>query len=404
MTKYRILFTSYGASHVNMVMPVMRALRQRGDVDLRILALTTAHAVAESAGFGPVGFRDLWRPGDDTARRHGRRLAAGMDANLVRLAESEAYLGLSYAELEADAGEQLAEKEFAEKGRAAFLPVRTVGRLIDDWKPDLVVTTNSPRAERAMILAAGLRGVPSLAMGDLFLDFEWQWMADNGFATRVTVLGESVRRHLITKGRSPATIAVTGNPALDHLVSETAVASGTALRSRLGWQERSIIAWTLPAVTAGDTRIAPVADKLDILQAMLDRDANLRIILRAHPNQRMDFGRLDDRYHVSPREESVHAVIHAADVLFTEFSMVGLEAALAGKPVVTNSADDAIPYGPLGLSTDIATIADLDAALTTALRDRPEPRLDLLGAPPTGTATANVIKEIDRLLLRQRAD
>ncbi|MDF1721076.1 MAG: hypothetical protein P1U65_10410 [Minwuia sp.] len=30
MTKYRILFASYGAGHINTLMPVMRALRQRG--------------------------------------------------------------------------------------------------------------------------------------------------------------------------------------------------------------------------------------------------------------------------------------------------------------------------------------------------------------------------------------
>lgn len=404
MTKYRILFTSYGASHINMLMPIMRALRKRGDVVMRILALTTAHAVARAEDFDTIGFADLWQTGDDTARAHGRRMAAGLDGQLVTIAESEAYLGLSYAELEAEAGIERANQLYAEQGRGAFLPIHTVGRAIDDWHPDMVVTTNSPRAERAMVLAAGRRGIPALALGDMFLDFEWQWMADNAFATRVAVLGESVRRHLIAKGRTPETIAVTGNPALDRLVGPEAIAGGKALRERLGWQERSVIAWTLPAVTPGDTRIAPVPDKLAILNGMLDRDPDLRIILRAHPNQQIDFGDLGDRFHISPRQESVHAVIHAADVLFTEFSMVGLEAALAGKPVVTNSSDDAIPYGPLGLSRDIETIAELDDALTVALRDRPPPRLDLLGAPPTGTATSNVIVEIDRLLQQAGTD
>ncbi len=398
MKKYRILFSSYGASHINMLMPVMRALRARGDVEVRILALTTAYAVARAEGFDTIGFADLWRDGDDVARAHGRRMAQGLDGQLVTIAESEAYLGLSYAELEAEAGVEGARQSYADQGRAAFLPVATVGRAIDDWQPHLVVTTNSPRAERALIMAAGQRGIPALALGDMFLGFEWQWMADNDFATRVAVLGESVRKHLVEKGRDPDTIAVTGNPAFDRLVGDDAVAGCKALRKRVGWQDRSGIAWTLPAVSPGDTRIAPVPDKLAILQRMVDRDPDLRIILRCHPNQNLDFGDLGDRFYVSPRDESVHAVIHAVDVLFTEFSMVGLEAALAGKPVVTNSSDDTIPYGPLGLTRDIGTIAELDDALTTALRDRPPPRHDLLGAPPTGTATANVIAEIDGLL------
>lgn len=402
MKKPRILFASYGASHINMLMPVMRELRRRGNTDIRILALTTAYAVAANEGFDAVGFKDLWRRGDNVALAHGKRLAKGLDGELVTHDESEAYLGLNYAELEATTGVNGARELYAAKGRAIFLPVQTVGRLIDDWRPDLVVTTSAPRAERALIVAAGRRNIPALALGDMFLGFEWQWMADNNFASRVTVLGESVRQHLIEKGRDPETVVVVGNPAFDGLVSDEALASGLLLRESLGWQDKSIIAWTLPAVSPGDTRIAPIPDKLAILKAMLDRDPGLRLILRAHPNQQIDFGPHDPRIHISPRQESVHAVIHAADVLFTEFSMVGMEAALAGKPVVTNSTDDTIPYGRLGLTQDIATIAELDATLTRALRERSAPRLDLLGAPPTGTATANVVGEIERLLAPAR--
>ncbi|MDF1734455.1 MAG: hypothetical protein P1U37_04160 [Minwuia sp.] len=402
MTQSRILFASYGASHINMQMPVMRALRRRGNIDVRILALTTAYSVAVAEGFDTIGFRDLLQPGDDIARAHGKRLAAGLDGGLVSVEESEAYLGLNYAELEASLGPARAAATYAENGRAAFLPIQTVGRAIDEWQPDLVVTTSAPRAERSMILAAGQRGIPALALGDMFLGFEWRWMADNAFGTRVTVLGESVRRHLIEKGRDPGSVAVVGNPAFDRLVSAETIASGQLLRERLGWQDNSVIAWTLPAVNPGDTRIAPIPDKLAILKSMLDRDPDLRLILRCHPNQKIDFGPLDHRFHVSPRQESVHAVIHAVDVLFTEFSMVGMEAALAGKPVVTNSTDDAIPYGSLGLTQNIDTIAELDETLIRVLRDRPTPRLDLLGAPPTGTATDNVLGEIDLLLSSRR--
>ena len=83
MTKHRILFASYGASHINMLMPVMRALRLRGDVSIRILALTTAHAVATKEGFETIGFTDLWQDGDEAARAHGKRLAEGLDGQLV---------------------------------------------------------------------------------------------------------------------------------------------------------------------------------------------------------------------------------------------------------------------------------------------------------------------------------
>ena len=56
----KVLFTCYGGGHVEMVLPVMRALRaQVPGVEARILALTTAAGVAQRAGEQPLGFRDF---------------------------------------------------------------------------------------------------------------------------------------------------------------------------------------------------------------------------------------------------------------------------------------------------------------------------------------------------------
>lgn len=398
----RILFAAYGASHVNMLVPVMRKLARRGDIEQRILALTTARAVAEKEGFDCIGYADLLSQADGEARHHGERLAAGLDHSLIPPEESIAYLGLSYAELEVDHGPEEAARLFEQEGRQCFLPVRTMERLLARERPDLVVTTNSPRSEQALVLASGRRGVPAFPLGDLFLEPEWRWMSGPGYGVRVGVLGEWVKRLLIEKGRPANEIVVVGNPALDHLTTPEAVESGRALRRRLGWEDRRVIAWALPFVRAGDTRIAPVQDKLQVLRGMSRKDPDLRFIVRAHPNQKPEFGDLPDTFHESPRTDPVHAVIHAADVVLTEFSMVGFEAAMADKPLVTIGSHGTVPYGELGLSLEIARVDQLESALLETMRRRPSPRMDILGAPPLGTATDRVIAEIDDLLERYR--
>lgn len=393
-----VLFAAYGASHMNMLIPVMERLSERADIDQSILALTTARPVAEQSGFRCVGFSDLLTDNDDQAIEMGRKLAAELGHQLVTDDESVAYMGLSYAKLVAGHGTEGAAELYQVRGRQCFLPIKTVGHLLDRMQPDLVVTTNSPRAEQALVAAAGERDIPAFPIGDLFLNSECPWMSRNGFGTRVGVLAEWVQQHLIDKGRNPEDIVVVGNLALDRLGSAADIFSGKRLRANLGWQDKTVIAWDLPFERAGDTRIAPIEQKMAILKQMAAAYPRLRFFVRAHPNQKIDFGDFPTAFRESPRKQDILAVIHAADIVLTEFSMVGFEAALAGKPVVTIGASSTVPYAELGLSRQVIDLSDLEAALKQVIVDRPSPRLDLLGAPPLGQSTDLVIAQIDELL------
>jgi hypothetical protein len=87
--------------------------------------------------------------------RWGSSLMQGLGGPVADPQETVAYLGLSMADLIADVGPEEAELAYRQFGRQAFLPVRTLDRILRQVAPDLVVCTNSPRAERAAVLAAG---------------------------------------------------------------------------------------------------------------------------------------------------------------------------------------------------------------------------------------------------------
>lgn len=400
MPKSRILFAAYGASHIRTLLPVITSLQSREDVQVKVLALTTARATAENAGCETVGFADLWRDGDDRARELGAELAKDMDTAIVAHEESVAYMGLSYAELERREGIEVASELFAAKGRGAFLPIDTVGRLLDDFRPDLVVATNSPRAERASIEAAGKRGIASLALGDLFVMESWPWMARNGYATRIAVLGEWVKRRLISKGRDADDIVVTGNPGLDHLAAAHNIEAGKRLRQAFGWQDRRVLTWALASIRPSDEALVSVAAKVELLKRMTNRDTALRVVIRPHPNQQLDFGELNSSFRISGRDEDIVSLVHASDMVMTEFSMVGFEAALLGKPVVAIGRSGQLPYQELGLAREVSDLMNLEAALQEAADMQLQPRMDLLGAPPLGESTGRVIAEIEDLLSR----
>ncbi|MEC9347195.1 MAG: UDP-glycosyltransferase [Pseudomonadota bacterium] len=395
----RLLFAAYGGGHIRMLMPVLEHLRRRGDCDLHVLALTTARPVVEAAGFRALGFRDIAGPGDAAALEKGRELAMALgQGQIVDMAESAAYLGLSWQELERDLGPEQARARYAAVGRGAFFPLATMHRLLAKLDPDLVVATNSPRAERALVEAADARNIPALCLGDLFLDFEWEWVAKPGFGRRVGVMSESVRQHLIDCGRPAGEIVVTGNPAFDRLGDPAVREAGLALRTALGWTDNPVVAWGMPHIPPGDTRIALPGPTLAALRALSAARPDLRFIVRPHPNNTDRLDELPPAFRLSPREEDVHAVIHACDLLVTEISTVGLEAVLAGKPVITINSRAVIPYAELGITREIDHAGQLADAIVDELA-RPTPgRLDRLGAPPVGKATPNVIALIDSLL------
>lgn len=399
----RILFAAYGGGHIGMLLPVLDALRDRTDIDCKVLALTTAARAVSDAAYEPLGFHDFIEQGDGPALEIGRRLAAELGGNqIIPLDHTIAYMGLSYRDMIDRHGEVEAARLYAEKGRWYFHPYPTISRILKRIVPDLIVTTNAPRAERALVEAASDQGIPALCLGDLFLDFEWEWCALPGFGDYIGVMSQSVRQHLIEKGRPAEEIVVTGNPAFDCISDTEVIEAGAAIRAAAGWDENPVIMWAMPAIPPGDKRIAPVGPTLAAMKALSERRPDLRFILRPHPNVTENLEGFTDQFRISHRFENVHSVIHASDLVVTEFSTVGLEGALAGKPVISIASKNIIPYEELGITYEIDHAGQLGDAIEHVLANGNATRLDLLGAPEPGEATGNVVRLIDQMLGESR--
>lgn len=403
----RVLFVCYGGGHVAMVLPVAQAMREAG-AEVLVMALTTAYARAQAAGLPVIGFRDLVDPvADAEALAWGRELAGQMAASdVVAPEETIAYLGLSFADLaERCGGEAAARAEYGRQGRHAFLPRGPMRRLMDRWRPDVVVATNSPRAERAAIEVAGERGIPSVCMVDLFATQESAWIGRPGYASRVCVLSPFVRERLVACGRAGDEIVVTGNPAFDRLAAPELALRAMAWRQDKGLpDDAKVILWASqdePAVhpfsgKQGDPSLPRQIDR--VLLDALQRHENWFLVIRHHPSEQVEKQPLPSRAAYSPREEDLAVVLNAADVVVIMSSTVGLEAALVGRPVLAvemSVASQDVPFVDMGIALGVNSLESIESGvaglvMTGSVGDRGDN-----GIPRVGTATRNVVRVIE---------
>lgn len=406
----KALFVCYGAGHVEMCLPVLRALRSaRPGCETVLLALTTAFPAAREAGESPLGYRDLIEGArGERALAYGRELMAGSAPHPgVAAEETAAYLGLNFMEWVDAHGEAAARRRWTETGRQGFLPVQLLAGLLQRLVPDVVVTTNSPRSEQAAIEAAALLGIPSLSMVDLFALPGDPYLRRTVHADRITVLAESTRANLMAAGVEPQRIVVTGNPALDSLSLPSSIEEGGRWRAARGWTgTANVVLWAghkepadaQPAAWAGTGLGRAVQQRL---VQWLEADGSAHLAVRYHPNEWNEFAAPPPhpRIHWSqPDREPLLPVLMAADTVVVQATTVGVQAHAAGKrllglscsPLVRRSGMD---YGALGLGE---AVASLDALVPALQRAAPPGRRPVPAGPPAAPQIASMILALSR--------
>jgi hypothetical protein len=397
----KVLFVAYGSGHIKMVIPLAQALAASGKARPVVLALTTAAPVARAAGLDVIQFRDFVTDDDEAALQWGQQLLQGLGGVVADPQETAAYLGLSMADLIADVGPEQAGLAYRQFGRQAFLPVRTLHRILRQVAPDLVVCTNSPRAERAAVLAARQLGIPSICVVDLFAIDEVKWIGEPDYADQVCVLNEEVRQFLVTAGRSEGQVVVTGNPGFDALNAPAALAQGRQIREQRGWLDRRVILWPTqvePAFHPFDGRpgdpTLPERALAAVLQWVLSR-TDCVLCIRPRAGEDLPVVPADPRIVLTGQDWPLAALLHATDLVVTLTSTVGLEGHLAGCrliQVLGSVFDQAMPLASYGIADAAVQMDAIPQALDHWVG---APRLAI---QEQATATQQVLAVIGRFL------
>ncbi len=401
MIKKKIVFVTYGAGHVNMLVPIIKKLQKKRHLELIVLGLTTAGITLKKNKIPYIGFKDLLEVKDKGAVKWGERLAEPYSSSsLVPYDESVAYMGLSYVELEVRYGVDEASALYQEKGRQAFFPVSIMERFLSNESPDLVVATNAPRSEQAAITAAGNLGIKSICLVDLFALQEVQWIGQSGYANKVCVLSNVVKQTLIDAGRLSEEIVVTGNPVFDQLLEYKELSS--YWRKKKGWIDNlKVILWASqiepekhPFTDRQGNPGLPREIELEFINLMT-KHPDWYLVIRAHPNEEISYDNLPENIRLSDyTDEDLYGLIASVDLVVTMTSTLGLEAALLGKPLVTIDmsifTDDA-PYSKMGISKGVSSLHKLENTLLSVFS---EERLFTECLPEIGDATDKILSVI----------
>lgn len=317
---------SYGGGHVNLMMPVYERLAAENDVVF--LGLSIAAVRLDERG---IPYRNYSSYAgailDDDARRFGKELADlwHVEGKVPR-EESEAYLGACMRDLVLEHGEVKARKLLEQLGRKAFVPVYTARRIIEAERPDVIVTTNSPRTERALTLAGNAMGIPTVNIHD-HLGFEKRHMLE---ADRVAVMCPITRDNLVRTGHDPRRIVITGQPAFDAILLELASFDRADLCRRHGLDPAGRY------VLLGSQKQFTEAMLADIF-ARVGNIERHTLLVKPHPGEDYAmYERLMPRFpHVRLiTDVNIRELIFVSEAMIALWSTVALEAVLMQKPLV----------------------------------------------------------------------
>lgn len=383
-----ILFVTYGGGHAHMVAPVVHELRktkahENGDIAIHVLGLSAAKGILKRADIESFGFKNyLDKDKDADAISWGEELAKThhVQSSGIELADSIAYLGLSYKDLVIRLGEEEAERLLQKEARRAFYPLTIMERIFDYIKPDFVIATNSPRSEAAAIATANKRGIDNLIMTDLFAG----WVNYPLKAKHITFINEFAKNGFAADSlvdEESSQLYYTGNPAFDAIIKLPKNKDGQWMAKHFPQisGKKIILHADMPAYWDTEKKCSHFksdAETLEELNACYHAAAKNGAVylIRPHPSQ--DHGLYnkwlegkDGAYLAADCD--LHELLRNIDLLIARSTTVGLEAATMQKRIVQLDSDfhSDLPLAKMGVAWGVNSYDELADTIKNALSD-----------------------------------
>jgi hypothetical protein len=395
----KIIFVTYGGGHVNMLVPIIKELQKKDNLKLVVLGLTTAGLVLKKNNIPYIGFKDLLEFDNHYARKLGVKLVNKDSLHpSILYEEAVAYIGLSYVDLENEFGNKKAAELYKEQGRQIFNPFFTMRKFLHKESPDLLIATNSPRAESAAFSAAKDLGIPSICLVDLFALREAKRIGVAGYASKICVLSQVVKDTLVKLGGFEKDIIVTGNSAFDALLEYRD--RSAYFKEKFNFNRyHKVILWISQQEPVFDFNSGRRGDSLlprkveKELIGIAKKNPYWKIIFRQHPNEMVNYDYLPENILISNPKVQLPELLSAVDVVVTMTSTVGLEAIILDKQLITIDLSifkEYMPYSKMGLSYGINDLGKLEDAILSVTTNRIKEKSTLC----FGSATNNILSII----------
>ena len=357
--KKKIYFVTYGGGHVDIIDLVTEELIKNNNIEVKILALTTAYnniidKYSERIVKSVLDYSFLFEDILEKVNEFGTFLLKENYNEESKISKKEIviYLGISFFYLVEDHGYDEAIKIYNNKKRQAFLPTKFLEKILKYEKTDVVIATTSPRFEYAAILAGNILNIQTIQILDLF-DHTYPLP----IAKHIVVMNESVKKGLIKQGLINNNYHILGQPAIENtrnIVKKIDIHESIK-KLNINNDNKFILLATQRFISVNkENEIVKFNDydlTYDILFPLLEKISNiynLNIIIRLHPNENMnDYNKYFNRFKFLNYTNdilSLEECLAISDMIIVESSTVALKAIACEKKVFTYKQNNEIYY------------------------------------------------------------
>lgn len=368
----KIFMTCYGGGHAEIIKEVYKNLINIPDIEITILALTMSKYKFEQEKIPYKLISDYYNEEKDKKIYElGKKFCIRNNID-TSIGENETYLYHGYAlyELEKKYNKEKIEEGFKKFGRAIFLPIEFMKRVIIKENPDLVITTNSPRYEKATLSVAKILGVKTLSIEDQFgiegiqnsseelMDFFQDKIYEKVYGDCVCVLSKKTIDNLPLKKIDK--IFITGNPAFDKALD-------CFLNVKIKKIKNDNI--TLCYLTQKHP------DNILIMRELINiiEKYNFNLIVKIHPNEKVKeyLGEIDNKRSnkVKVVNDDLYGNILKSDIIVAISSTSALEAAILDKPLIARE-NIGVPFADLGIGIEYKNISQIEEYINKILKDK----------------------------------
>ncbi|WP_022818997.1 hypothetical protein [Fusobacterium russii] len=370
----KVFLTCYGGGHSEIIKEVYKKLIKIKDTEIVILALTTSKYKFEQEKVPYKLIIDYYDEIEDRGIYElGKKFC--LEKNIdISIGEKETYLYHGYAlhELEKKYNKEKIEEGFNKFGRAIFLPIQFMEKVLKKESPDLVITTNSPRYEKAALIAAKNLGITSLSVEDLFgVEYKQLTLDIASFFGNVNyntiygnylcVLADEAKKNLNIEKTNE--IFITGNPIFDKTIKFFNKING--VENILSEKK------TLCFLTQNYPEKIKILDNL--IKIINKKDFNL--IIKIHPNEDKEeylkivesLTRNKDKIFIET--ENLYENILKSDIILTVDSTAALEAAILDKPIIARK-NNQIPFQKINIGIEYDDVSQIDECIDKLIKNK----------------------------------
>ena len=345
----KVLFVSYGGGHINIINEVIKEIIKYKNIDFKVLALTTAYDKSVSIFSDKYikkisDYKDLFKKDIEKINYYGSLiLEDNYNASSgISKEDTLIYLGLSMFELVQTHGEQKAFDLYNKKQRQAFLPIKTMKKILEYEDISLVVTTTSPRFEEASLTAANELGIETIQILDLFGEL-YPLPRANHIICMNNYISESLKKQGLIKNK----YYHFGQPAIEKTVKNILSVDKVIIKNKLELNSNKTLLYATqkPNIYNEDfsyhnfAGYETINDNIFSIFEFLYEKYNINILVRLHPNEDFnDYKKWFDKYNFVQyinNKCNLEESLAICDVLLNQASTVSVEAISANKDVFT---------------------------------------------------------------------